>query len=101
MAIKIRILQTYDIVHEKEFLELEKRFADLEKKRKDFPQGKRYKPVSASQPTNTLVWEAEFPTMQEAYNVLNFFTSDAEHEDLAEKQRRMFKEVKIEFLETL
>ena len=101
MAIKMRILQTYDIVHEKEFLVLEKKFAALEKRRRDFPKGVRYKPLSSALPTNTLIWESEFATVNAAQQALKLFDRDPEHEALASQQRKYFREVRIEFLEKL
>src|SRR5438105_4502245 len=101
MAIKMRILQTYDIGHEKEFLALERKFAALEKRRRDFPTGSRYKPISSTLAVNTLIWECEFPTLDAARRALTLFEGDPEHEALASQQRRFFKEVRIEFLEKL
>jgi len=101
MAIKLRILQTYDIVHEKEFLALEKKFVALEKRRRDFPKGVRYKPLASALATNTLIWECEFPTLDAAQRALQLFDRDPEHEALASQQRKYFKDVRIEFLEKL
>jgi hypothetical protein len=101
MAIKLRLLQTYDASHEAEFMELERKFAALERQHKDFPKGRRYKPLSASLPVNTLVWEATFPTLNEAHQAINFFAGNEQHEELARQQRPFFKDVRMEFLEEL
>ena len=99
MAIKMRILQTYDVVNEKEFLALEKQFAALERRRRDFPKGVRYQPLAAALPTNTLIWECEFASLAAAQAALKFFARDPDHEALAKQQRPYFKDVRIEFLE--
>ena len=67
MAIRMRIIQNYDITKENEFWLLEKKFVELEKRRTDFPKGRRLKPISGSLPTNTLVWEGDFPSMEAAH----------------------------------
>ena len=101
MAIKMRILQTYDMASEREFLVLEKKFAALEKRCCEFPKGVRYKPIASALPTNTLIWECEFPTLDAAQQALKLFERDPQHEALARQQRKYFQSVRIEFLEKL
>ena len=101
MSVRLRLIQRYDITREVEFLDLERQFAALEKRRPDFPKGVRLKPLAAGEPTNTLIWEGTFPTIEAARQVLDFFRGDAEHEALFAKQLPLFKEQHIEFLETL
>ncbi|MDD3927082.1 MAG: hypothetical protein PHT33_10555 [bacterium] len=101
MSITMRIYQQYDASHEKEFLELEKKFAQLEATRPDYPKGKRMRPVSGSEPCNTLVWQCEFPDMASAHGILDFFHGDSAHEDLLSEQIQYFKQVRIEFCENL
>ena len=101
MSITMRIVQNYDIRREKEFLELEKRFAELERRRPDYVKGKRTKPISASEPTNTLVWEGEFPDLKAAGDWLDFTGQDSEHDELFVEQQPFFSSVRIEFYETL
>lgn len=101
MSIRMRILQTYDITREAEFWALEKLFADLERRRPDFPKGRRFKPVAGGPPANSLVWEGDFPSIQAAQAALNFFSGDAEHEALAARQKPLFREIRVEFLEEL
>ncbi len=97
----MRILQQFDVRREKEFLELERRFAALEKSRPDLPQGKRMKPISGSEPCNTLVWQSEFPSLNDARKALDAFSADEAHEALFARQSEFFKSVKIEFYENL
>ena len=101
MPVTMRILQQFDVRKEKEFLELERRFAALERSRPDLPQGRRMKPISGSEPCNTLVWQGEFASLDEARNALDSFAADETHEELFAKQSEFFKSVKIEFYENL
>lgn len=101
MNITMRIMQQFDATKEKEFMELEKKFAQLERKRKDYPKGKRLQPISANEPCNTLIWQCDFPDMESAYKVLDFFSGDKDHGALLEKQLPYFRSVKIEFYKNL
>jgi hypothetical protein len=101
MSITMRIMQQFDPTKENEFMELEKKFAELEAARKDYPKGTRMQPISAAEPCNTLIWQCEFPDIESAYKVLDFFSGDDAHEALFEKQAPFFKQVKIEFYKNL
>ena len=97
----MRIVQQFDATKEKQFLMLEKKFAQLESARPDYPKGRRLKPISSCEPCNTLIWESDFPNIESAYKALDFFSGDASHEVLLEKQLPFFKQVKVEFYEEL
>lgn len=101
MSITMRILQQFDITKEDEFIKLESKFAELERSRPDYPKGKRMQPISSSEPCNTLIWQYEFPDINEAYKILDFFKGDQSHEKLLEEQLPFFKQVKIEFYKNL
>ena len=101
MSVTMRILQQFDVRKEKEFLELERQFAALERARPDLPQGRRMKPISGTEPCNTLVWQGEFPSLDAARQALDAFAADAVHEELFAKQSQFFKSVKIELYENL
>lgn len=101
MAVRMRILQQFDPVHEKAFMMLERQFAALEAARPDYPKGRRLQPLAAADPCNTLVWECDFPDLEAARKVLSFFEGDAAHEALAAKQKPYFKQVRIEMFEIL
>ena len=101
MSITMRIMQQFDATHENEFMDLEKKFAELERERPDYPKGKRMQPISASEPCNTLIWQYEFPDIESAYQVLDFFSGDDAHETLFKQQLPYFKQVKIEFYKNL
>jgi len=97
----MRLSQQFDPAHEKEFFELEAQFQKLEEKYKDFPKGKRMSPIAAEEPCNTLIWECEFDSIQKAYEALDFFKNNDEHEKLFEKQKHYIKNVKIKFYRNL
>jgi len=101
MSVTMRIIQQYDITREELFLELEKKFAELEKDREDYPNGTRMKPIAALDPTNTLIWQCEFPDLAAAQAALDLFATDDAHEELAAKQHPLFEKVRIEFYENL
>ncbi len=101
MSITMRILQQFDPTKETEFMDLEKKFAELEAARPDYPKGTRLQPISSSEPCNTLIWQCDFPDIESAYKVLDFFSGDEAHETLFEKQSPFFKQVKIEFYKIL
>ena len=101
MSVTIRIIQQFDPSHEKEFMALEKQFAALESRRPDYPKGRRMKAISSTEPCHTLIWEGEFPDIQKARAVLDFFAGDAEHERLLVQQSPYFWQVRVEFLDNL
>jgi hypothetical protein len=101
MSVTMRILQEYDVRHEREFLALERKFADLERTRPDFPKGRRLKPISAAAACNTLVWQGEFPSLDAANAALAFFEGNPAHEELFRQQVPFFRSVRVEFYENL
>jgi uncharacterized protein YcgI (DUF1989 family) len=98
---RVRISQTFQPAQEAQFMELEERFAQMERRRPELPQGRRYRPVSGPQPTNTLIWEADFPTLEEAQRAVRGFTLDEEHERYAAEQRPMMQSIMVEFLQVV
>jgi hypothetical protein len=86
MAYILRFVQQYSATNREAFMALEAMFAGMERRRKDWPQGRRYQPLSGREPTNTLVWECEFPTLAEAQDALKRMGSDPEHEQLFRQQ---------------
>jgi len=101
MSIRMRIVQQFEVQHQTEFMDLEKQFAALEAQRPDFPKGRRLKPISGVDPSNTLIWECDFADLDAAHRALSFFAGDAAHETLFISQAPYFKQVRIEFLENL
>jgi hypothetical protein len=102
MKVYMRMLWQFDITQEERFMELEKKFAELESRREDYPKGgKRLQPISGMLPCNTITWEKEFSSLEEAYAMVEFFRGDEEHEKLGELQRPLFKDFRIEFYKVL
>lgn len=99
MGIRMRIIQQFEPSKEGEFFALEREFAALEQRRSDYPKGIRYKPVASALPSNTLIWECGFESLDKAHQTLKFLGGDPDHQALAEKQAPFFKDVRIEFLE--
>lgn len=90
MGYKLRFVQTFKQEKEKEFLAIEKQFAEFEKKNPEAPKGKRYISCAGRDPSNTLIWECDFPTLEEAHKAQAFFLTDGEHEDLFKTQAEYF-----------
>jgi hypothetical protein len=98
----MRMLWEFDITREKRFMELEKEFVELERRRPDYPKGgKRLQPISGLSSCNSITWEKEFDSLEEAYAMVEFFRGDEEHEKLAELQRPLFRDFRIEFYKVL
>jgi len=86
MPYKLRFVQRIEQAKKAEFLELEKEFIKLEKSNSHLPQGKRYLPISGKEPTNTLIWECSFPTMEDLTAALNALSENSGHEELLQQQ---------------
>ena len=101
MSIVMRIVQQFDAANEEQFLALERQFAALEASRRDYPKGRRLKPLAAALPCNTLIWECEFSDLNAAQAALSFFAGDGAHEKLLVQQKPFFRQVNVEFYERL
>jgi hypothetical protein len=86
MSYKLRFVQHFKLGQAKEYLAIEKQFADLEQQHPEFPKGTRYMPVTGREPSNTLIWECDFETLEAAQNALAFLLNDTRHEALFETQ---------------
>lgn len=82
-------------------MELEARFAALETRRSDFPRGLRLQPYAGREPTNTLIWESSFPTLEAARQALALIESDPEHGQLFRQQVPYFLDAFTEIYEVL
>jgi len=102
MKVYMRMLWQFDITEEARFMELEKQFVELELRRPDYPKGgRRMQPISAGIPCNSITWEKQFDSLDEAYAAALFFREDDEHERLCELQRPFFRNFRIEFYKIL
>lgn len=87
MAFKLRFVQRFRAENEEAFLDLEKQFAELEATNPAFPEGRRYRPYIGREPTNTLIWECEFPSMEKVTEALQAIEGSSEHDALLEKAK--------------
>jgi hypothetical protein len=86
MIYKLRFVQRFHKKDQELFLQLEKKFIELEKNDPQMPIGRRFVPVSAKEPTNTLIWEAEFPSLEAAIAGLQTIEGNTTHDALLEQQ---------------
>jgi hypothetical protein len=86
MSYILLLVQQYQPSAAQAFLKLEAEFKELERRSPQFPQGKRYQLLSEGEPTNTLVWEGEFASLDDVQNALNKMAHDPTHTALFEKQ---------------
>jgi hypothetical protein len=86
MSYLLRFIQQYQPSAGQAFLELEAQFQDLEQRSNHLPRGRRYQPVSGSQPTNTLIWECECASLAEVQLALERLAQEPMHTALFEKQ---------------
>jgi hypothetical protein len=86
MGYKLRFVQKFQLSKAIEFLEIEKQFEEFEQRYPEFPKGKRYLPICGMHPSNTLIWECDFETLDELQAIHNFLMSDNRHEELFQVQ---------------
>jgi antibiotic biosynthesis monooxygenase (ABM) superfamily enzyme len=96
MGYLLRFVQKFRPEATEQYLELEREFMKLEKEIPEFPKGKRFVPYAGRNSTNTLVWECEFDTLQEAENAIVFLENDHRHENLYKMQVPYFLEAYTE-----
>ena|SRR5690554_3821650 len=99
MGYKLRFIQKFSQKDKRRFLDLEKEFIRFERNNFDMPKGRRYITISGKEPSNTLIWECEFETMEELIKQLNAIHSNEEHEKLLQKQMLFIKDSYTEILE--
>ena len=86
MSYVLRLVQQYQPSAAQSFLRLEAEFKELERRLPQFPQGKRFQLLSAGEPTNTVVWEGEFASLEDVQKALDKMAGDPTHTALFEKQ---------------
>ena len=101
MAYKLRFVQRIEQAKKNEFLALEKEFVKLEQSNPRMPQGTRYLPVSGKEPTNTLIWECLFDTLEELTAQLQAIYDAPAHEELLQKQIPFMRDSYAEIYEVL
>jgi hypothetical protein len=88
MSYKLRFVLQFKQEFMQEYLALEDQFATMEAKHPEFPRGTRYLPPSGRESSNTLVWECDFDTLEQAQQALAFLMADDRHEDLFRQQSK-------------
>jgi len=82
-------------------MQVEAKFAAMERQRCDFPKGRRLQPCTGREPSNTLIWESEFPTLAEAQAAISMLSCDNGHEELFQQQVPYITDAYIEIHEVL
>ena len=86
MSYRLRFVQHFDKKDSEAFLSLEKKFIELEKQENELIVARRFVPVSGKEPINTLIWEADVPTMADVTALMDAIAQDAGHDELLEEQ---------------
>lgn len=101
MPYKLRFVQLFDKGASKRFLELEQSFIALEKKTPELKCGRRFVSVTGREPTNTLVWEADYDTIEAAVQALQAIESNPEHDLLLDEQVQFMRDAYVEIYREL
>ena len=101
MAFILRFVQRYRPEDRAAFMEWEAKFVAMEQRRADLPKGRRSQPYAGRDPTCTLVWECEFPTLTAAQEALARLAADPEHEKLYRQQVPYMADAYTEIYEIL
>jgi hypothetical protein len=86
MSYILQFVQKFQPSAAEHFFRLEAEFKELERCFPEFPQGRRFQLLSQGQPTNTMVWEGEFASLDDVQNALKKLADDPNHTKLFEKQ---------------
>jgi hypothetical protein len=101
MAYIVRFVQHYLPEQRAAFMKVEAKFAAMEQRRTDWPKGRRSQPFAGREPSHTLIWESEFPSLAEAEVALSKISTDAEHTALFAEQAPYMTESYAEINEIL
>ena len=96
MTYILRFVQQFEPGNANAYLELEKQFKDIERVNPSFPKAKRYQPVSGAEPSNSLVWESEFESLQAIEAALKVIADDPTHTELYGKQSKFITSARTE-----
>jgi hypothetical protein len=88
MSYKLRYVQIFKQEFAKEYLAIENKFEAYEQANPEVPKGKRYIPCAGRDASNTLIWECDFSSLEEAQKAQAFFIRDSRHEDLFQQQAK-------------
>lgn len=96
MVYKLRFIQYFDKKDTEMFWKWEEKFVELEKKTPELKAGKRFTSIIGKEPTNVMVWEAEYDSMEQAVMVLETLQKNEEHDQLLEEQIKYMRDTYVE-----
>jgi hypothetical protein len=101
MAYILRFVQRYNPSDTAAFMALEAKFAALERTSAGLPHGRRSQPFAGKEPNNTLIWECQFPSLQEAQQAVAALSASKEHQGLLRQQARYMTDAWTEIYQVL
>lgn len=87
---KLIFTQEFEQKNEGAYMALERRFMQFERDNPLAPKGRRFTPYLSGKPQNTLIWECEFDTLEQAIAAKRMLEDDETHTELLEEQIRYF-----------
>jgi hypothetical protein len=100
MPVVVRLVQHVAPPDWDAYVALERQFADLES-RAGGVRGRRLRPIAGIEPVDTLVWEAEYPSLAAALAALGAQDSDATHGRLFAQQALHIVDRRVELYDVV
>ena len=100
MAYLLRFVQKFQEHDQSAFLELEKNLFSSKNQPWNFRR-KTLPALCGREPSNTLIWECEFPSLQAVQDALDLLNRDPRHTELFQQQVQFFVESYVEIYQTL
>lgn len=101
MSYKMRFVQYFDKSNSQAFLDLERGFVELEKRTPDMKRGRRFVPIIGREPTNTMIWEADYDSAEDAMRALRNIEENSEHDVLLDDQIKVMRDTYVEIYKEL
>jgi hypothetical protein len=101
MSYILRIIQRYRPEDRAAFLDLEAQFAAAEREPCGLSKGQRRQPHSGRQPVDTLIWEAQFPSLAALEAARVQMAASDRHTELFYQQAPLITEAYTEIDEVL
>ena len=96
MSYKLRFVQAFLPERAKDYLTIEEMFHNYEQVNLLAPKGTRYILDAGEESSNILIWECEFPTLEEVNEAKNFLMNDHIHAELLALQSQYIISTHIE-----
>lgn len=96
MVYKMRFIQYFNKSDTDQFLELEREFIRLEQQVPEIKNGKRFLPVIGREPTNAMIWEAEFESLDAATEAMSILEQNSDHDRLLNMQIKYMRDTFVE-----